>query len=440
MTAAQIAAPRALTPALLRLAWPVALARLGIMGMGVTDVIVVGQLAPHDLAFQALGWAPTGVALVAGIGLLTGVQVLAARAMGAGRAREAGAAWRRGVVVGLAAGVLTGALLLFGTAPMLRALGISKELALGAAHVTAVLAFSLPLHLVYSANASFLEAIQRPTAPMAAMWIANVLNLVLNLLLVPEHGAVGSAAATVVSRAALALGLLIWIWLLSDASALGVRARARSGDAMELLRIGGAAMVSQIAEAGAFSAMTVIAGRISDAAVAAYQILLNVMAVVFMIALGMAVATAVLVSEAIGRKQPAEATRAGWTGLGLNTVAMIAAGVLVAFLAHPIARAFSADPVIAALVAGALPIGALVLAPDGGQVVAAQALRARGDNWFPTGSHVLAYVFVMPPLAFMLAEAHGQGVAGLLVAILISSALSVLVLVARFWALARKPG
>jgi MATE family multidrug resistance protein len=40
---------RALVPKLLRLAWPVTLARLGIMGMGLCDVLVVGQLAPTEL-------------------------------------------------------------------------------------------------------------------------------------------------------------------------------------------------------------------------------------------------------------------------------------------------------------------------------------------------------------------------------------------------------
>ena len=62
------AAMLSFVPKLLRLAWPVTLARLGIMGMGLCDVIVVGQLAPAELSHQALGWSFTGVALVTGIG------------------------------------------------------------------------------------------------------------------------------------------------------------------------------------------------------------------------------------------------------------------------------------------------------------------------------------------------------------------------------------
>ena len=104
-TPAPLLTLRAFIPSLLRLAWPVVLARLGIMGMGVVDVMVVGQFVPlFRLPFQALGWAPIGVLLVTGIGLLTGVQVLAARAVGAGSPEQAGAAWRRGLVVAALAG------------------------------------------------------------------------------------------------------------------------------------------------------------------------------------------------------------------------------------------------------------------------------------------------------------------------------------------------
>ena len=101
------AEPQFFARRLLRLAWPVTLARLGVMAMGLCDMIVVGQLAAHELPHQALAWAPTGVLLVSGIGMLLGVQVLAARAIGAGEPRAAGAAWRAGMVISLVTGTLS---------------------------------------------------------------------------------------------------------------------------------------------------------------------------------------------------------------------------------------------------------------------------------------------------------------------------------------------
>src|SRR5262245_36487858 len=104
-----MAATRSFVAPLLRIAGPVALARLGIIGMGLVDVVVVGQLAPDELPHQALGWAPTAVFLVAAIGLLQGVQVLAARSLGEGNPQGAGVALRRGLVLGLIAGLLSAA-------------------------------------------------------------------------------------------------------------------------------------------------------------------------------------------------------------------------------------------------------------------------------------------------------------------------------------------
>jgi len=422
---------------LLRLAGPVALARLGIIGMALVDVIVVGQLAPAELPHQALGWAPTAVFLVAAIGLLQGVQIWAARSIGEKNPQGAGVALRRGLVLAFGAGLLSAALMWLAGERLFTSFGIEPELAGPSTPVMRILALSIPLHLLYVAGTFFLEAIKKPGVSTAVMWAANIVNLALNLLWVPEHGAIGSAWATVGARVFLCGALLAWIFLLRDGAHYGVRNFGAAGpNYRALLAVGVAAAVSQAVEAGAFSAMTVIAGRLGASVVAAYQIMLNLLAFVFMVALGLAAATAVLVSEAIGRQAPHDATRAGWTGIGLNAIAMILAAIAILVFAQPIGRAYTADVSLAALIASLTWIAAIILHPDGAQVVIASALRARGDNWFPTFSHILAYAVVMPILGYWLAERQGMGVAGLLFAIFWSSVLSAGVLIARWWALA----
>jgi MATE family multidrug resistance protein len=423
---------------LLRLAWPVVLSRLGIMGMGVCDAIVVGQLAPDELSHQALGWAPTSVMLVTSIGLLTGVQVLAARAIGANTPAEAGGAWQRGLVVAAVSGGAA-ALLAWLLGPnVFTFFGVDAELAEPSARVMRVLVYSVPLHLGYVATAFFAEAIQRPLASTALMWFANLLNLLLNLWFVPRHGAIGSAWATVGARLFLMVSLTIWVLRLPDAARLGLRSRASAPSYREFLGVGAAAALSQAAEAGAFSGMTIIAGRLGKHAIASYQILLNLLAVVFMFALGVATATAVLTSEAIGRSEPRTAARVSWVGLAVNTGLMSIIAALTLALAHPIARAYTVDRQIALTVASLMPLMAAAIAADGGQAVVAGALRAQRDNWFPTASHILAYALVMPVLGFVLAEARGHGVRGLLQAIILASVLSVGVLMLRLWVLTQR--
>lgn len=416
---------------LLRLAWPVALARLGLMGMAIADVTVVGQLAPDELPHQALAWAPTSIALVSAIGLLTGVQVLAARAIGAGLPGQAGAAWRRGLVVAASAGALAAAAMWAGGAQLLTAFGIDPPLAAAAARVTRVLALSVPMHLLYIASAFFLEAIQRPMPSTVVIWCANGLNLIINLLLVPEYGALGAAWATVGARTFLAAALAAYVLCMRDAAHFGVRLGSSRPGYAALLRVGTAAALSQAAEVGAFSGMTILAGRMGEEAVSSYQILLNLLAVVFMVALGLSTATGVLVSEASGRGDARGVARASRVGLLVNTACMALIGLVGSAFSGAIARAYTADASLAARVATLVPLTFVLTLPDGGQVVAAAALRAQGDNWFPTGSHLLAYALAMPVLAYYLAERAQQGVAGLLHAILWASVLSVGVLTLR---------
>ncbi|MEO0754498.1 MAG: multidrug transporter, partial [Pseudomonadota bacterium] len=60
---------------LLRLSVPIAVTRMSMMLMSVTDAIVLGQYAPGELPFVLNSWLPIGVGLGAGLGLLLGVQV-----------------------------------------------------------------------------------------------------------------------------------------------------------------------------------------------------------------------------------------------------------------------------------------------------------------------------------------------------------------------------
>lgn len=214
--------------ALLNLAWPVVLSRLGIMAMGLTDAIIVGRYSSDELAFHALGWAPTSVLLTTAVGLLMGVQVMTARLIGSGRPHEVGAVLRRGIIYSLQIGVVSVAILtLIGPWAMHR-IGIEPELADGASLALIVFSLSLPMYLVSVAAQFFLEGLGKPAPGMNAMWLANAVNLGLNLWLVPGlsglpvEGAVASAWATFFARASLAVFLVAYIWRMPEARALGV--------------------------------------------------------------------------------------------------------------------------------------------------------------------------------------------------------------------------
>jgi MATE family multidrug resistance protein len=431
---------------LLHLAWPVVLSRLGIMTMGLTDAIVVGNYSARQLGYHALGWAPTMIVVTTSVGLLMGVQVMTARHVGEGRCDAVGGVFRRGLVYAFWIGVASTAVLGLGGPPVLRAIGLERDLAHGASRALVIFSLSLIPYLIACVGQFFLEALGRPKPAMVAMWAANGVNLAANLWLVPGHsglpvdGAVGSAWATFLARSALALWLLVYVARLADARALGIFAKPidSRAAAAEQRRIGYGTGASYFIEVSAFSAMTIIAGWLGGLQVAAWSVVLNVAAIIFMAPLGLGAATAVLVGRAYGARDRHGVVLAGKTGFAVTAVLMLVVCALVYVGAPVIASVYSRDPGLIAIAAPALVLSCLFFVADGLQVVGAQALRARGDIWLPTTIHLTAYAVVMMPLGWFLAHPVGLGVNGIVWAVIVASLISASLFIGRFLLLGRR--
>jgi len=429
-----------------KLAGPVVAARLGVMTMGLTDTIVTGRYSAEQLGFLALGWAGASTVLGTSMGLLSGVQVMASRAIGEGRRDLTGAVLRRGLSYAFWVGIAGALVISLGGPPLLASLGLKGGLAAGASAPMVILALSMPAFAISSAAASWLEGLGRMTPPMVLMWIANLLNLGVDLVLVPggfglhAMGAAGAATATASSRVFLTLGTLGYIALMPDSRALGVftkPARSRPAE-VEQRRIGYGAAASSFFEITAFSAMNVIAGWIGPLVVAAWAVTLNVLALVFMVPLGLSTATGVMVGRAYGASDARALSRAAGLGFAVTAVFGVGVGVCVWLSARGIAPLYTSDPAAIALATGALALSAIFYLPDGIQVVVAQALRARGDVLVPSGTHLTSYIAVMLPLAYVLAIPLGWGIKGIVAAAIIASYISAGLLLGRFWMLSRR--
>jgi multidrug resistance protein, MATE family len=433
--------------ALLRLSGPVVLSRLGIMAMGLTDAIVVGRYSAKELGYHALGWAPTSIVLTLMIGLLTGIQVMTARAIGEGRRDLTGAVLRRGMVYAIWTSLLATAVLAAVGPAFLHVIGLEKDLADGASRALLVFALSMTGYGISVACTFWLEGLSRPGPGAWAMWAANLVNLALVLLLVPgtfglpAMGAVGAGWATTGARVFLAVALVTYILRMPEARALGVFTRpARNREAeREQRRIGYGAGASNFLEVTAFASMNVLAGWISGIAVAAWAIVLNVAAIVFMVPMGLATGAAVLVGAAYGARDRAGVVRAGLVSFGVTGVFGLVVSLAIWPAASLIVSGYTTDAATIALAAPALALACLFFFPDALQVVIAQALRARGDVWVPTYTHMTSYVLVMMPLAWWFAIPLKMGVVGITWAVIAATVLSFGLLLARFWMLSRRP-
>jgi len=429
---------------LLRLAWPVMLSRAGILVMAFCDIAMLGRYGAGAIGEANLGLSIFVPLVVIAIGLTSGMVPVVAHAFGAGAWRECGDAWRRALVWTAVTSGVAAAICWQGEA-LLSLLGQTPNLAASGGAVARALAPGMLAQAIFATCAFYLEATRRPMPALAAMVLANLVNLGLNWLLIwghwglPELGAVGAALASTAARFAAALALVLYILSRPRGMAAGVvgpwcgfwgPGGWVAGRTMR--RLGLSAGLSNGFEVIGFGALTMFAGRLGTLPLDAYSLSHNLMSTLFMVGLGLAVATGVQVGFHSGRGRPEEAAFAGWTGLGAVLILMGGLSLLVWTSRDSIAWIYTDDPAIAARAAALFAFSAIVFVPDSAQVVMGQTLRALGDAWVAVGCYILSFVVLMIPLGWLMISRFGYDERGLVLAILLSCTLATLLLAARF--------
>lgn len=441
---------------LMRLSVPIAISRMAMMLMGLTDAIVLGQYAPGELAYVLNAWLPMGISLGLGLGILLGVQVLTSELLGVGEEADSGRIFRRGL---LWAVILAGALTLvlvptadsffrwvfITIAPVSETAGIDaapEVVAAETASVTRILAFGLMGHMISQACSYYLEALRRPLLVTIVMYAGVVFNLFLNLAFVggwwgmPQMGAEGVAWATTITRWLIVIAMLIFVARLTP----GFRrsSAAPAGEARRQLEVGTGTAISNVAEWGGFNITFVIATWISIAANSVYGYTVQVMGLCFMFYLGIASATSVRVAEGMGRGDGQAVKNAGRLGVVATIVmGLILCVVLVLFRDFISILLVREDAVISGValapaIAALLWLAALATIFDGLQATASFALRAQGMVWLPTAIHVGSFFLVMIPVCYWLGITQGRGAQGVLegatVGVLVAGSLQVALL------------
>lgn len=457
MTAFAVPAPASLGRHLSRtveLAVPIIMARAALVVMFTVDTVMAGRAGAEQLAFFGLGVAPQLTLMLIAVGALQATAVLVAQAAGAGAPERAGAVLRTAVLHALGLGLAVLLLSQLAVALFL-AIGHPPELAAGAGTVSVMFGLGLPGTLLFIACNLFMEATGRPKTGMVIMLVANMLNIPLNGVLglgwgdlVAPMGAEGVMLASSILRTGAGVfiaALLIWqarrrdgYRILSADAGVSMLAEALAGEpARQLRRLGLPMGLAQGAESAAFATVVMMAGLIGTVELAAYQTVMTLVTLAFMMAIGTGGATAIRVGRAVGEGHRENARRAGLAGIALG--ALWPVPVSVAFLLVPdrVAALVTEDPATIAAAAAALHVAAFMMSADAAMAVTIGALRGLGDVWWPMAQQICAFWLVGIPIAWAggiyLQLGAGGLIGGLLAGVFVS-------LAGLLWRFARRVG
>lgn len=423
---------------------PTWITRAGLRFLLITDVLIIGSLAPSYLAPFGLAYSLGSVLFAISQGLLIGCLTETVAAVSRGRAMTVAAIMRDGLVFGVAFGLGFALICQFGT-PILTLLGQGHEISQNGGWIMALMALGLPIHYAYVALGYGLEAIDLHRIVAAWVGAGFMLNLGLSIgvpvlfNLDAEMTSVVVAGSTLVARLLMLLGLIFYILRAVNISRFGAyhlpQWSARSG--APLRKIGRAAGSSLAVESAAFASLSVFAGWIGPTALAAYTLLNNLVSLIFSLALAVAVVTSARVAAANALADRVAARARFCAGLGLALALMAGLGGAAYIYRDAFIRFSSSDPAAIALAIPLVGLVSILMLGDGGQAVAANALRGLGDAWPATLIHLGCYLILMVGGGWLMSIPFERGVRGLLEATAMASFTVLIALSWRFFSLTR---
>ena len=432
--------------AIVAVGWPLILNNLFNIGVNVSDTLMVGRLGATQLAALSIGSSVWIGTFLAGLGVIMALGPTVSQHYGARRMLQIGQDTRQAVWLALFMSVLVvGVLRNLG--PFLHRLGIEAEVVDLAQGYLDGVSWGVPGCYLYHVLRQMNEGIGRTIPIMVVMGLALVVNVTVSFTLV--FGGFGIAPMGVLGSG-LGNGISFWVMFtliaVHTARAPFYR-RFALWQALErpdfvalrrLVSLGGPIGASLLLQAGLFTALALLMGTLGKTYAAAHQIALNYAGLVFMVPLGLAFGTAVLVGQHVGAGDPAHARRIGFTGIAMCGVIAATVGVMTFFLAPYIAMAYTRDAGVIAMAPALLAISAFLQTGDGTQSAAAGALRGLKDTRTPMLINGAIYWGIGFSLAWLLGIHFDKGAPGIWLGLASALCVAAVVLTWRFHVVSRR--
>jgi len=399
----------------------------------VADIFFVGKLGADAVAAVGLSASLIILVFAIGIGLSMAATAMVARRIGEGDAEGAAISAVQSMGLCLIISIPVALIGVIYAPELLGLMGASEHVVeVGAGYCAVLFGGNLTILFLFLINAIFRGA-GDAAAAMRALWLANILNILLDPLLIfglgpiPAMGVTGAAVATSIGRG---IGVLYQLYiLLGGHSRVHLKRRLIRYDSEvmgRLLRISGTGVLQYLIGTASWMGIMRIIAEFGSAALAGYTIAVRVIVFALLPSWGMGNAAATLVGQNLGARQPDRAARSVWITSFVNMVFLGLVAVVIQFIAVPMIALFTSDPEVIPHGAECLRIVSYSYVFWAYGMVVVQAFNGAGDTLTPTWINLLCFWVLQIPLAYALAVPFGFGPRGVFAGIAVAqSALAI---------------
>jgi MATE family multidrug resistance protein len=340
--------------------------------VSLVDTAFVARLGAEALGALGVSAAVFAVAFWVFNFLEYGTTAGVAQAVGAGDAPRA----RRTAATAVAAAAVLGvgalAVLEIFAGPITSAMGASEQVRPEAITYLSIRALAAPAVLLVRAGHGIYRGYQDTRTPFLVTAGLNVVNLALDPLLIFAFGwgVAGAAWATVIAQWAGAAAFLVLLGRSSGPSLRG--ARPAGHEVRAFLAVGRDLVIRTGSLLAVMTAGTAVAARVSDAAIAAHQVLYQIWIFLALAVDALAVAAQAMIGRYVGAGDRERAAGVADRLLVFGAAVGVVLGVGVAVSTGALPGWFGEDPEVRKSISSAVwllvvaqPVGAVVFVWDG---------------------------------------------------------------------------
>ena len=414
------------------LAVPVMVGQLGHIMVNVSDSVMVGRVGVVPLAGATFAGAIYVLLLLFGLGVSYAITPLVAAENPTNKSRLM-QFLQDGFIMNLVLGIIL-SVIGFSMSYFLDYFGQEPEVAAQAKPYLRIMSASIVLVMIFQNFRQYAEGLSDTVSPMIVSILGNLLNIVLNWVLIFGHwgfepmGLFGAGVATFIARIPMAL---LMIWMVRKKIS-GFQWHFKWTGVKKMLKIGVPSGMQYIFEVGAFGGAGIMIGWIGAEAQAAHNIALNLSAISYMAATGIAAAASVRIGNQLGLKDKPNLRMAGYTSFAMAAGFMAMSALLFIAFRFKLPYFYVQNEEVVTTAATLLIIGAAFQISDGLQAVGLGVLRGLRDVRIPTAVTFVAYWIIALPLGYILGFVANLGVYGVWIALSIGLTIAAIFHIWRF--------